>query len=202
MIPAGARKTPTIRKEYLEERSSLLGTDSTTGDGETSKQSIDQCMEANDSMNRQSEISERSSVEGLKKIGANKNVLKRPTGPISSHQRLVGSKQPPTNAVPAAFFGKPIAPATSKLHEQHISPTQFEEKSNVDVANTPDPSEAYGHTNLHSTEVTSDAPQTASQPPLPPGWLEGRTDDGRVYYFHSVARISRWNHPHKKSWMR
>uniref|UniRef100_A0A7S3GPU5 WW domain-containing protein n=1 Tax=Spumella elongata TaxID=89044 RepID=A0A7S3GPU5_9STRA len=34
--------------------------------------------------------------------------------------------------------------------------------------------------------------------PMPSGWIEVETDDGGVYYYHSVTRVSRWDRPNEE----
>lgn len=46
-----------------------------------------------------------------------------------------------------------------------------------------------------SSAPKSVTPQTDPDTPLPDGWAENHTADGRVYYYHTVSRETRWNRP-------
>eukprot|EP00178_Gracilaria_changii_P024208 TRINITY_DN729_c0_g1_i1.p1 TRINITY_DN729_c0_g1~~TRINITY_DN729_c0_g1_i1.p1 ORF type:complete len:851 (+),score=132.26 TRINITY_DN729_c0_g1_i1:4881-7433(+) len=64
----------------------------------------------------------------------------------------------------------------------------------------PPPAFAASQTPKPAPEVppTPQIPNATSVPttaPLPPGWVEHRTSDGRVYYFHSTTRETRWDRP-------
>ena len=36
---------------------------------------------------------------------------------------------------------------------------------------------------------------SSSEPSLPEGWAQVETEDGRIYYYHKVTRVSRWDLP-------
>ncbi|KAI0563063.1 Pre-mRNA-processing factor Prp40/Urn1 [Gracilaria domingensis] len=45
------------------------------------------------------------------------------------------------------------------------------------------------------TPQIANAAASSGAAPLPPGWVEHRSNDGRVYYFHSSTRETRWSRP-------
>lgn len=55
--------------------------------------------------------------------------------------------------------------------------------------------------NSHSKSITSDLPAPPSRSPsypepiLPEGWAQVTTEDGRIYYYHKITRVSRWDLP-------
>lgn len=116
----------------------------------------------------------------------------------SNNQRLINSKIS-SKATPTNFFGKAVEPAQSvlvsdaaptpldKIPESNVTLNTENSNSTNNTENTKFPSNSVPRVDeTHSQQVFE---------PLPPGWMQGCTDDGRIYFYHTIARISRWNPP-------
>lgn len=60
------------------------------------------------------------------------------------------------------------------------------------------PEDGRGRYNYNSPTTTKQFVQNTpsqNQTPLPQGWVEHRTNDGRVYYYHAISRETRWEKP-------
>jgi len=152
-------------------------------------------------------LSERGGVSATQPFGG----LEAVAPSVAGAHFVVDAKEPPAvedpteAAVDSEMAQEAVRPPASSAAPQAAVETAAAASTETRVAESlPPPSTD------HVPTVTPPLPENhapdlpvapdseshgVSDGPLPDGWVETVTDDGRVYYFHVASRISRWERP-------
>jgi hypothetical protein len=138
--------------------------------------------------------SSKASGESLK--GRVSNLLSKKTNmeedtPMNRAMRGHGS-----TTDTATCSGKTTTRRTTTRRRKKTTPLSPSERPTEDFSDESD-RERETNDNAPLSETAESLPPP--QPPLPEGWAQVMTEDGRIYYYHKVTRVSRWDFPTAES---